>query len=555
MRVLESRARSVLVLALFSIVASCAAEDRPAAVTTDEAKATPAPNILIIIADDLGYSDIEPFGGEIRTPNLNALAVDGVRLKNFYASPTCSPTRAMLLSGTDNHPVGLATMPGHLSANQAGLPGYEMHLNSRAASVATRLSTLGYNTVFAGKWHIGSAPEHWPGERGFDRYFALLEGGGSHFSDRMGPTSKFSKATYVKNGALVEKLPADFYSSTFYTDQTIEFIGEGLGAGEPFFAIVGYTAPHWPLQVPDEYLGLYEGRYDLGYQAIASRRESRMRSLGLIGSSANTAKGDIGSWQDLSSDERRREARRMEIYASMVSHMDEQIGRLFNYLELVGEYDNTLIIFMSDNGAEGKSPLGLHDNVNWIPDNFDLTEDNMGKPGSFAWTGPNWARVSSTPYRGVKASVYEGGIRVPFIASFADGDFAQGSSAAVASISDLAPTILELAGLDPAVRSHDEEIPITGVSLLPVLRGDANAVHGPDREFGWEILGAHGVRKGDWKLVWGGEQWQLFNLADDPSERLDLSQSHPGILTEMIVVWDAYADENGVVLPSENVTY
>ena len=512
----------------------------------------PNPNILIIVADDLGYSDIEPFGGEISTPHLSALASEGIRLSNFYASPTCSPSRAMLLTGTDNHPVGLATMPGHLAPNQSGRPGYEMYLNDDAFSVASRFQQANYNTIYVGKWHIGSKPEHWPEKRGFTNSFALLEGGASHFGDMIGPTSKFAEANYVSNGERIKSLPEDFYSSTFYTDQTIKFISDGHRENSPFFAILGYTAPHWPLQVPDEYYDLYTGDYDAGYQAIAARRLDKLKEIGVLQNDRQTAKGDIKDWETLAPQTQAIEARKMEIYAAMVTQMDAQIGRLVDYLKASEQFDDTLIIFISDNGAEGKSPLGLHNNKEWVPANFDLSSENMGRPNSFTWLGEQWARIGSLPHQGIKTSVYEGGIRVPFIAKLPQQNQDGTINKSDAFIMDLAPTFLDFAGLEI---EQNLKIPMTGRSLRPVLEGQTTQIHGPDKAFGWEILGAYGARQGKWKIVRNGDDWELFNLADDPSEQIDLSNHHPERLKHMQQVWNDYAERFGVILPNENVGY
>ena len=271
------------------MVASCG-QSEPGSTELSERK---PPNILLVVADDLGFSDLGIYGGEISTPNLDALAGQGLRLTNFRTAATCSPTRVMLLSGADNHPVGMATMPGHLSSNQAGKPGYEMYLHERAHSIASLLKQGGYHTYIVGKWHVGGKPDQRPNHRGFERSFVLLEGGASHFDDQFGPTSKFPKAHYVEDGKLVDQLPRDFFSTDSYTDKIIDYIERDRKDQKPFFAVVSYTAPHWPLQAPPEYMEKYRGRYDEGYQTIRRQRLDKMRELKLLEEAQEAFHGGI----------------------------------------------------------------------------------------------------------------------------------------------------------------------------------------------------------------------------------------------------------------------
>ena len=515
------------------------------------------PNILLIVADDLGYSDIGAFGGEISTPNLDDLASQGLQATNFHTAATCSPTRAMLLSGADNHPIGLATMPGHLSTNQIGKPGYEMHLNDRAFSIADILREGGYHTYFVGKWHIGGRPEHRPNKRGFERSFALLEGGGSHFDDQLGPTSYFPKATYVEDGAEVEALPKGFFSTEYYTNKTIDYIEQDKQDNKPFFAVVAYTAPHWPLQAPAEYLDKYRGAYDKGYQVVSNQRLEKLRKLNLIDAEQEAYLQGVEDWQQLSSEQRKIESRKMEIYAAMVEHMDDNIGRLLAHLKQTGDYDNTLIVFISDNGPEGKNPINLHNNKEWIPQNFDTSYENMGKPRSFVSTGYSWAQVSALPHRNYKASIYEGGISSPMIIHHQTAELKKGIDDSFISVKDLAPTFVELAGLNHLVERgvEDGKIPMSGQSILPFLKNKTPKVHPENYAMGWEILGAYGVRKGQWKAVHTNAGWQLFNLENDRAEQNERSLTNPEKLEELIAFWDSYVQQNGIYLPTEHVGY
>lgn len=514
------------------------------------------PNILVIVADDLGYSDLGAFGSEIHTPNLDTLANDGLRLTNFHTAATCSPTRAMLLSGADNHPVGLATMPGHASANQKGKSGYEMHFHKRAFSIAELLRTGGYNTYLSGKWHLGGKPDQQPVARGFERSFALLEGGASHFDDAFGPTSKFPKAHYVEDGVPVDKLPADFYSSDYYTDKLIEYIDAGRSGEQPFFGVLAYTAPHWPLQAPEDYIDKYRGVYDQGYEQIAEQRSKNMRRLNLVDDRHQPNWGSFDVWHSFTAEQQRTESRKMEIYAAMVEHMDANVGRLMAYLKSTNAYNDTLIVFLSDNGPEGGNPLNLHNNKVWVPKNFDNRYQNMGRRGSYISYGSNWGRVSATPHNGYKAFAYEGGIRAPAIIHYPNGSLRTGTDDQFVSVKDLAPTLLDLTGLNDLTQDVADKIPMTGSSMLPFLTGAADQVHPENYAMGWEILGRYGVRKGDWKAVHDIEgEWQLFNLESDPSESHDLFDERPKKTKELMVEWSRYVQQNGVVLPSENVAY
>jgi arylsulfatase A-like enzyme len=243
------------------------------------------PNLLVIVADDLGYSDLGAFGGEIRTPNLDKLALNGIRLAGFHTAPTCSPTRSMLLSGTDNHRAGLGTMAEMIRPNQQGKPGYEGYLRSDVATLAERLSVSGYRTLLSGKWHLGLTPEQDPHARGFERSFALLQGGHNHYGTDADP-EKGGRATYTEQGKRLTQLPPDFYSSDTFATRLIEFLGEEPASGKParpFFGYLAFTAPHWPLQAPAEDIARYKGRYDEGFDVLRERRLARQRELGILG--------------------------------------------------------------------------------------------------------------------------------------------------------------------------------------------------------------------------------------------------------------------------------
>lgn len=505
------------------------------------------PNILLILADDLGYSDIAPYGGEIPTPNLSWLASQGLALDNFYASPSCSPSRAMLLTGKDNHRVGFGSMEERIAPNQVGRPGYETYLNARANSVATLLRRAGYFTAMAGKWHLGAAEEHSPATQGFDRSFALLEGAGSHFPDRLGTFASEPLAHYREDGRMVDRVPTDFFSTRFYTDYILSAIDESQREKKPFFAYLAYTAPHWPLQAPDDYLQRAQGRYDDGHEMIWHQRVARMEQLGIMREGQAAPVNFSRAWQDLSPADRAVEAKRMEIYSAMIEQMDDEIGRVLRHLADTGELENTLILFLSDNGAEAVQPDRLPRNAPWVARTFDNSLSNMGRAGSYVSYGPDWAKVSAAPHAGLKGSVNEGGIKVPAIVAAPGLGVQHGRSAALVTIRDLAPTFLALAGV---------EVPDTysGRSILAHGRGRAAQVHSAQTLFGWELHGNRTVRRGRWKLSWspspqGASNWRLFDLQADPGETRDLAAEQPGRVARMEGDWNRYVAENGIVLP------
>lgn len=514
------------------------------------------PNILLIVADDLGYSDIGAFGGEIATPNLNALAKNGLRLTDFYASPFCSPTRAMLLSGADNHQVGFGSMAELLTPQQRSRPGYEGFLNERALPFPVLLREAGYHTYMAGKWHLGVKEEHAPPSRGFEQSYAMLNGGASHF-DQTGiitfDADKTPVAQYRENGKEV-RIPKDFYSSEYFASKIISYIDGGKGDGQPFFAYLAFTAPHWPLQARDAYIRKYEGKYDVGYDVIRKRRLERMKSLGIV---PKDMKPYVGNpvwprWNELSAQQKRVESKRMAVYAAMVESMDAEIGRVVDHLKRIGEYDNTVIFFMSDNGADGNTVLDEGQTRAWAKKHRDNSLKNTGRPGSFAEYGPGWAQVGSTPFNMYKAFMYEGGIAVPAIFSLPQSVRQNAISRAPAHVTDIAPTVLEMAGVKQPGASHQgrDVATMQGQSMLALLSGQSDQVHSQFRR-GWELNGRRAMRVGDWKIVqanqpWGSGEWELYDLANDRSELNNLASKRPEKLAELLAEYQRYAVENGV---------
>jgi arylsulfatase len=374
------------------------------------------PNILLIVADDLGYSDIGSFGGEIATPTLDDLANEGLQLTNFHVLPSCSPTRSVLLSGMDNHRAGLGTMGELKTPEMEGHPGYAGYLNFEVAALPEVLKAGGYHTYMAGKWHLGSEEETSPHARGFEETFVLAPGGGSHWSDRK-PLSPPQIMVYRRNGKSIASLPDDFYSTKYYTDVLLQFISQNKKDGKPFFAYLSYTAPHDPLHAPKAYIDKYKGKYDEGWDVLRAKRLQRLKDLGIVNKDANPFPRlpSVKAWDQMSLEERREAARDMEVYAAMIDYMDEQIKRVFDYLKEIGEYENTLIVFFSDNGANGAPRTAYPGQTEEFLSSFDNSMDNRGLKNSFIEPGSGWAQVSMVPSRMFKAFTSEGGIKSPLL--------------------------------------------------------------------------------------------------------------------------------------------
>ncbi|PZU46772.1 MAG: arylsulfatase [Sphingomonas sp.] len=516
------------------------------------------PNFLVIVADDLGFSDIGAFGGEIDTPNIDALARSGVRFTGFHTTPTCSPTRAMLLSGTDNHRAGLGAMAGLIAPNQQGQPGHEGFLRPEVASLAELLADGGYRTLFSGKWHLGIEPEQDPHARGFQHSFALLQGGHNHFG--VGTSSDPTKgSTYTQNGERLSGVPEDFYSSDYFGARLVDYIREtkaGPEGSKPFFAYLAFTAPHRPLQAPVETIAKYRGRYDAGFETLREERLKRQRELGLLDPSKPAhAPTYRRPWDSLSADEKRTAARDMEIYAAMVDRIDKAVGRVVDELKRTGEFENTVIVFLSDNGAEAldvtaSDMVGLKR----ILDRSDNSFESRGSAASYVGYGPGWAQAGTAPSWLYKGYATEGGTRV--VSFVSGGNFkAKGEIAgAFLSVADILPTFLELAEVPDhkgMFRGRPAE-PIRGKSWVPYLTGRSDRVYGPNDAHGSELFGSRALRLGDWKITDIGDgRWRLFNIADDPGETNDLGTSEPERLAELVAAWDAYAKEVGVIMPNE----
>jgi arylsulfatase len=550
----QSEILGILVLLVLIVTSvSCRQETLPLG-ESSSIEAT-QPNILLIVADDLGYSDIGSFGGEIATPTLDRLAKEGLRLSNFHVLPSCSPTRSVLLSGTDNHVAGIGTMGELLTPEMAGQPGYEGYLNFQVASLPEVLKAGGYHTYMVGKWHLGHEEDTTPHARGFDETFALLPGGGSHWGD-MKPLSPPQTMVYSRNGKEVESLPDDFYSTTYYTDELLKFIEQNKRDGKPFFAFLSYTAPHDPLHAPKTYIDKYKGKYDGGWEVLSEQRLQSLKELGIVHRDAKSFPplASVKTWNEMPEEERAAASRDMEVYAAMIDYMDVQIARVFDYLKEIGEYDNTMIIFLSDNGANGHLPTAYPGQTEEYLGSFDNNLENRGQINSFIETGPGWTQASMAPSRLFKAFPAEGGIRAPLIVKLPGAMPNAGKiNHSFFHVRDIMPTILNVAGVEftPEINGRSV-VAMQGSSVADFISGNVKTPYSGAGQVGYELFGMKAFFDGDWKILWmpppfGTGDWQLYNLREDPGEIVDLSDQHSEWLVKMIAQWERYKEENGVL--------
>lgn len=505
------------------------------------------PNVVIILADDVALMDFGAYGGEARTPNIDALAGRGALFTQYRASPLCSPSRAMLLTGMDAHLTGFATIPEVLPPEQKGKPGYTMALERGVLTLADRLRAAGYRTILSGKWHLGEAPGEMPQSHGFDRSFALAASGADNWDDRS-YMPYYKDAPWFEDGAEAS-VPEDFYSSRFIVDTAIRYLAE-TDPDKPFFAYLPFQAVHIPVQAPQEFIDHYKGRYDAGWEALRQERHLRAQALGLIPQGAPLAAlpPDFRPWNSLSPQDRELYAARMEVNAAMLEAMDFHVGRLIQHLKAKGEYDNTIFVVSSDNGPE---PSRGDDSVSLAAyhrlTGYDIAPAKMGGPGSWGFIGPEWAAAAATPGAWFKFYATEGGIRVPLIV--AGPGIAPQRISSPAMITDIAPTVLDWLKVDPGGIPGK---PMTGRSLVPVLGGKVTSAYGPDESRAVEVSGNSALYMGDYKITRsvppvGDGQWRLYNLARDPGETTDLSASEPAAKARLLAEYDAYAKRVGVL--------
>jgi arylsulfatase len=526
------------------------------------------PNIVVILGDDLGFADMGMFGSEIQTPNLDALAREGVRFTNFYTHASCSPTRSMLLSGVDTHLNGLGNMDEWTAPNQVGVAGYEGYLNNRVATLPQLLKGAGYHTYMVGKWHMGKQPDQIPAARGFERDFSLLDGAGSYW-DMSNFSAASPQSTFTEDGKYLTELPKNYYATKTYTDKLIGFIDANRGDGKPFFAYVAHQAPHDPYHLPRDWRNRHVGEYDRGWDAVRQERLKKQIELGIVPAGTQLAERMwfVPDPTLLAPATRAILGKKMELYAGMVENLDFHVGRLIDHLKKIGEYENTVFVVFGDNGAEGTDLFGMitgdpgsRDNL-FAATKWAQTHPNAwGDPGSYVAYGPMWAQASMTPFSQFKGWLGEGGIRNALVVSGPVVSRPKGSiNGGVMHVADIMPTVLEIAGASYPKTLEGKELPaLMGKSWGPVLAGKAESPRTDQDALAWELMGNRAVRQGDWKLRWlhkpyGTGDWELFNLAADPSERKDLAAEQPDKVRAMVALWDSYVRANNVVLPSRTL--
>jgi arylsulfatase A-like enzyme len=451
----------------------------------------------------------------------------------------------MLMTGMDNHVVGLGNMAELVSDNQRGKPGYEGRLNGRAVTIATLLHNAGYHTYVAGKWHLGYTKESLPASQGFEESFILAEGGADNY-EKKSYSPKYPTAHFFSGLKEVE-LPPDFYSTRFYTDKMIGWIDANLADGKPFFGYLTYQAVHQPLQAPDEYIRRYLSTYREGWRKVKEVRYERQVDLGIMPAGLKlTTPSIIPDWGSMPKDEQRMDAKRMAVYAGMLEYMDMSIGRVLEHLKQKGILDRTIVIFMSDNGGEA------HELMDHFPDyyakNFNLKYEHLGQKGSYVEYGPGWANVSMTPFASFKSSASEGGVRGPFIISYPRAISMGQRTDAFAGVVDIVPTLLQYAGVKPSGSAPA----LAGRSMVALLSGASRQVYPDNVSVSQELSGGAAVYRGDYKLVrnippYGDRKWHLYNLRIDPAESKDLAGTNPKLVKSMLADYDEYVKKNGVI--------
>lgn len=489
------------------------------------------PNFLVIMADDMGFSDIGCYGSEISTPNIDRLAGEGVRFTQFYNCARCCPTRASLLTGLDNHRAGI----GHMIDN-LGYPAYRGYLNDQCVTFAETLNMAGYKTLMSGKWHVGEDPPHWPTDRGFHRYFGLISGACNYFRLDPGRKMAIDDKPYVPD-------TKGFYMTDAITDNAVKMIHEAAGGTSPFCLYLAYTAPHWPLHALEKDIAKYRSKYRMGWDRLRQQRYERQIALGIIDRKWALSPRDPKSpaWESLSEPERRDWESRMEVYAAQIDRMDQGIGRVIDTLRKTGELENTVIFFLSDNGGCAEESIGKG------PVEKNPRDLHPGGPDSFTSYRLPWANASNTPFQKFKHFVHEGGISTPFIAWSPTYIPRHGVlEHTPAHVVDIHPTLLNLAGAQYPAKFKGKDIyPLAGQDLWPAIRGkDA----GTERTLSWEHTGGRAYREGNWKLVAEFRQpWTLHNLREDRTEMTDLSAKYPERVQRMEAAWQQWAKEVGVI--------
>lgn len=504
------------------------------------AQSNARPNIILILVDDLGFSDIEPYGGlDIHTPNLTQLAGEGTRFQEFYNTSICAPTRASLLTGQYSHKAGV----GYFNVN-LGLPSYQGFLNKESLTLAEVLQNAGYSTIISGKWHVGDDYDQWPAQRGFERSFNFV-GGAVNFFEINGPENP-TVPLYRNNEPFY--LPKGRYLTDEITDQAVGFLKEQAQEDKPFFLYLAFNAPHWPLQVPEEEREKYAGVYDIGWDSLRTKRHEQAVEKGVFPAQQEIAHQDstVLPWNRMTYDEQKYWQRRQEVFAGMIDRMDQSVGKIRETLRDLGQEDNTLIIFLSDNGAQGGENTRVYTVRNSGP---------VGTEGSYDVQNSNWSQTGNSPLRNYKNSPYEGGIGAPFIVWYPKEVNANVIKKGTGHLIDLAPTLYDYANADyPEELNGIRTNVLPGISLRDLLKTDQiQAIR--EKPIFWERAGNKAVRYGKWKLVSlynNDGKVELYNIDEDRGENNDLAYAYPDVVAQLESLYQDWAKENGVV-PYERI--
>ena len=483
------------------------------------------PNIIVVLVDDMGFSDLGCYGSGIETPHLDSLAENGLRFIDFHNTARCCPTRASLLTGLYPHQAGVGLM-----TKDEGKPGYRGRLNENCITVAEALKPAGYATLMTGKWHVGDHKGHHPTDRGFDRFWGSPGGGGFYFKEAM----LLKNREIFLNDQKIDP-PDGMYVTDDFTDRAIEFIDEAVvRTKKPFFLYLAHIAPHWPLQAKPEDIAKYKGRFDHGWDREREIRFEKQKSLGVVSTKTRLSPRDPSAeaWASQTDMARKDLAHRMEIYAAQIDSIDQNIGKLVSKLKELGQFENNLILFLSDNGCSSEGgPGGFNNGKQKSP---------IGTAPTHASAGLEWSNASNTPFRRHKSFTFSGGTRTPFIVHWPAGISARGELRhQAAHVLDLMPTILEATATRYPETFKDQSVtPVEGISLMPVFEKDSNM----PRELFWEHQGNKAVRQGHWKAIRSGKtDWQLFDLSADPTEEDDLAMQHPQRLEQLKSLWQEWA--------------
>ena len=534
------------------------------------------PNILLLVADDTAFGDIGAFGSEVKTPNMNSIGDAGIRFTNFHVSPVCSVTRSMLLTGNDNIEVGLGAFDYSVYPPTRGQKGYETYLTKDAVTISELLNDAGYDVYKSGKWHLGgeelggSGPLGW----GFTKEFGILSGGSNHWND-LAMTPDFTdpnglnvkrKEDWTLNGEPFDR-PDGVYSGEIYTNQMLEFIKDGAKNDKPWFAYMAFTTAHFPIQAPSELIMKYYPNYlELGYAGLKKARYESLKEHGLISAQATEAPfNDLTKeWDSLSEEEREKQAKIMATYAAMIEDQDNRIGQILDYLATSDQLDNTLIIYMTDNGPEGLEPTnpktGNPEFAQWIENQFDSSFEAIGSANSENVIGTSWANAATGGLQWWKWFIGEGGIRVPMMivppGAFNSTYARSGeNSTAVVYVKDIPMTILEYANVEhPMTTYKDREIvPPSGISVKPFLEGQTDVVRTEKDWWAFELFGNGYVMQGELKAMkvrtgmFGDGEWHLYNVVSDPSESNPLEQEFPEKLEEMVALYKGYTAKHNII--------